>query len=330
MKKKLLALLLTVVLIVGLVPAEAFAAPATAPCPVDGCGKESIVLAWRDSCKLEYGYSVINCSEHKVQTVSFTELGDECHYENGYCLTCGQAQPKPEPEEKPVTVTNIVLKGDTVVADDANKTYTVTIPADAEEAVVEVYLYGTNLDQVPDEGIYKFSVDGQEYNFNNAWVEDGVFFAQIGVKNIGNHVAQYTTDCSITWTEIGWKVIVKKAETEPDPTPNPEPEVPEAPQVIPCVHCGHDANLLGGSPKKDNCHMDYRATYGCGSCRQMTFVDYPATGKHVFDDGKCINCNTPCECNVVDGVCTICGKLATYTVGLLESNRGVKIVSVNG
>ena len=122
-----------------------------------------------------------------------------------------------------ITISGVTISEHTdfpgaVAVDETNKTYTVTIPADATEVYVNINVSGQNLDKFPDESTYWVKCGSQSYpmavgydpNIGNVLIPIEITAVDIGTADL-----QYSTDGGTNWTDTGWNVVVQQAEPAP-------------------------------------------------------------------------------------------------------------------
>lgn len=130
-----------------------------------------------------------------------------------------------------ITISDIVLSGDAVTVDQKNRTYTITIPADADSTIITITVSGQNLDKATENynvaGMgcnFPLTEDYFEYDSDTGNLITSVY---ILATDIGDSL-EYTTDGGNTWTKTGWSVVIRQAE----PVPTYSVAIPESEEDI--------------------------------------------------------------------------------------------------
>lgn len=116
-----------------------------------------------------------------------------------------------------IKITDIVLSDSngngSVTVDEANKTYTVTVPADAERVVATVTVKGQNLDKITDNTyLVAFTKNVQTTltpDMYDAATGTMSFRVYVRATDTGDAL-QYSADGGQTWTDTGWSTVVRK------------------------------------------------------------------------------------------------------------------------
>jgi len=116
-----------------------------------------------------------------------------------------------------IKITDIVLSdyngNGSVTVDEANKTYTVTVPADADRVLATVTVKGQNLDKITDNtytvAFVKNVHTALTPNMYDAATGTMSFRVYVRATDTGDAM-QYSADGGMTWTKTDWSVVIRK------------------------------------------------------------------------------------------------------------------------